>query len=254
VAYFALEGALVGQFAHLYACNREAARFYQERYPHLSERVVHYRNMVDNERFYALASGERAARRRALATELGLAAETRFVLFAGRLHGQKDPLLLVRGFARLTSADCCLLIAGAGELAPAVAAEVERLGLGERVRLLGPLDQERLAELQQLAHVFALTSAYEGLPMVALEALACGTPVVTTRAGDTPDLLIAGSGEVCAERTPEAVAAALAAVLDAPERYPAERCILAAQPFAARRVVADLCAPMLASWRAPSGF
>jgi glycosyltransferase involved in cell wall biosynthesis len=180
---------------------------------------------------------------------MGLDDRTRFVLFAGRLHGQKDPLLLVRAFARLGDPLVHLLVAGAGELEGEVRSELCRLGLAGRATLLGPVPQERLAGLHQLASAFVLTSAYEGLPMVALEALACGTPVVTTRAGETPHLLIPGSGAVAEEFTPEAVAGSLGAVLAYPERYPAGRCAEAAEPYAARSVVPALCAEILGRWQ-----
>jgi glycosyltransferase involved in cell wall biosynthesis len=55
--------------------------------------------------------------------------------------------------------------------------------------MLGSVRQAELAELHRICNAFVLTSAYEGLPLVALEALACGTPVVTTRCGETPNLL-----------------------------------------------------------------
>lgn len=247
-AYFALERSLVGQFDQLLSCNRESAAFYCEQYADLAERVLYYKNMVDNETFFPLEDAERDRARQLLARQMGLSEATRFVLFAGRLHGQKDPLRLVRAFARVAEPETHLLIAGAGELEAQVRSEIEHLNLTNRATLLGPVAQERLADLHRLASAFVLTSDYEGLPMVALEALACGTPVVTTRAGETPHLLSLGSGLVAADFTPEAVATALTSVLKHPEHYAARRCILAAHPYGAQAVVGDLCAGMLRRW------
>lgn len=106
--------------------------------------------------------------------------DTKFILFAGRLHPQKELLLLVRAIAALGDLNLHLLIAGDGELATQVRAEIEQLGLSKRVTMLGAVVQDELAKLHQVASVFVLSSAYEGLPLVVLEALACGTPVVTT--------------------------------------------------------------------------
>jgi glycosyltransferase involved in cell wall biosynthesis len=141
-----------------------------------------------------------------------------------------------------------LLIAGDGELADAVRSEIDQLRLSKRITMLGSLDQAELAELHRLCNAFILTSAYEGLPLVVLEALACGTPVVTTRCGETPKLLSAGSGTVCEERTPVAIADALRKVLLHPDDYPIESCVETAQPYGARTVITDVYSQMLCRW------
>jgi glycosyltransferase involved in cell wall biosynthesis len=249
VAYFALERLLIKHFTQIYSCNTESAKLYQQRYPTLADRVTFLKNTVDNEIFYPLAPKEWEEKRRALAKRLGLAEDTRFVLFAGRLHPQKDPILLVRAIAALNEPSVHLLIAGAGELAPEVRSEIDRLGLSERVTMLGAVVPEELAELHRISNAFVLSSAYEGLPVVVLEALACGTPVVTTRAGETPNLLSADSGIVCEERTPVALAEALRKVLLHPDDYPVQSCVRAAQPYGARAVVSDVYSQMLYRWQ-----
>jgi glycosyltransferase involved in cell wall biosynthesis len=141
-----------------------------------------------------------------------------------------------------------LLIAGEGELADEIRSEINQLGLSKRVTMLGGVNQAELAELHRICNAFVLTSAYEGLPLVVLEALACGTPVVTTRCGETPKLLSADSGIVCEERTPDAIADALRKVLLHPEDYPIESCVQAAQPYNARTVVRDVYSEMWLRW------
>jgi glycosyltransferase involved in cell wall biosynthesis len=247
-AYFALERLLVGQFTQILSCNTESVQLYRQRYPAIAKRVAYVRNTVDNEIFYPLTLEEREEQRRILAQRLGLAEDTRFVLFAGRLHPQKDPILLVRSIAALKEPNIHLLIAGDGELADAVRSEIDQLRLSKRITMLGSLDQAELAELHRLCNAFILTSAYEGLPLVVLEALACGTPVVTTRCGETPKLLSAGSGTVCEERTPVAIADALRKVLLHPDDYPIESCVQTAQPYGARTVITDVYSQMLCRW------
>jgi glycosyltransferase involved in cell wall biosynthesis len=247
-AYFIVERLLVRQFNQILSCNSESVKLYQQRYPTIADRVDYIKNTVDSEIFYPLSWEEQQQKKLALTRKLELSKNTQFILFAGRLHPQKDPVLLVRSISALADLNVHLLIAGDGELADEVRFEIERLGLSKRVSMLGPVVQTELAELHQIASVFVLSSAYEGLPLVALEALACGTPVVTTKCGETPRLLAADCGVICGERTPSAIADALRKVLLHSENYPIESCMRAAQPYSARSVICEIYSDMLHRW------
>jgi glycosyltransferase involved in cell wall biosynthesis len=247
-AYFALERLLVRQFDQILSCNTESQQLYRQRYPDLADRVSYIKNTVDNEIFYPLTLDEREQGRRILAQQMGLAEDTRFILFAGRLHAQKDPVLLLQSLAALNESNVHLLLVGDGDLRDKLRSEIGCLGLSKRVTMLGAVAQADIAQLQHICNVFVLTSAYEGLPVAVLEALACGTPVVTTRCGETPNLLSTGSGVVCQERTPAAIADALRKVLLHPGDYPIEACVQAAYPYSARRVVSAVYSDMLSRW------
>ncbi|KAF3885766.1 MULTISPECIES: glycosyltransferase [Nostocales] len=247
-AYYTLESLLVRQFDQILSCNTDATKLYKQQYPTLQDRVKYIKNSFDNEIFYSLTGEQREAKRRELASQLGLAEQTRFVLFAGRLHPQKDPILLVRAIAALSDPNVHLLIAGDGELAADVRAELVKLGLSSQVTMLGAVTQKEIAHLHRICNVFVLSSEYEGLPLVVLEALASGTPVVTTQCGETPKLLGVKSGIVCLERTPTCLAEAIRKVLIHPEDYPAEACVREAQPYAARTVIRDVYSDMLSRW------
>lgn len=83
-----------------------------------------------------------------------------------------------------------LVIAGRkGWLYEEVFAAVERLGLGERVRFLDFFDDAQLPALYNLAQAFVYPSLYEGFGLPALEALACGTPVVTAAVASLPEVV-----------------------------------------------------------------
>ncbi len=91
--------------------------------------------------------------------------------------------LMVRAYARLVARDPGvppLILAGFGALAPPVAELVVRLALTERVRIRTDLTPDGLVRLYQQASVFLQTSYEEGLGLAALEAMACGLPVVAT--------------------------------------------------------------------------
>lgn len=248
--YFALEKFLIEQFNHIYSCHTETAQFYQQKYPNLAQSISYLKNTVDEQIFYPLYS-EKQVQSQTLAQEMGLVKNTRFVLFAGRLHPQKDPLLLIDAFASLNSneeTDIHLLMAGAGELEAEIRVEIAKNGLKEKVTMLGAVTQVELARLHRISSVFVLSSVYEGLPLTVLEALSSGTPVVTTNSGETPKFLGQDSGIVCYERTPEAIAAALAKILHSPNLYPSTACVRTAKPYSAKSVVSEVYQNMFERW------
>ena len=246
--YFAFERRLMPQFDQVLSCNSESTALYQQYYPHLAERISFVRNSFDGDVFYPLPAAERHRLSRQQALQMDLPADTQFILFAGRLHPQKDPLLLLKALAHVSNPRAHLLVAGDGELAAAMAVEVERLNLAGRVTLLGAIGQAALANLHRIASLFVLTSAYEGLPLVVLEALACGTPVVTTNAGETPRLLHSDCGLVCRDRAPETIASAWETVLGNREQFPSTACVGNAQPYSAESVVKTIYKDMLRRW------
>jgi len=250
-AYFAIERQVVPQFTEILSCNTASAAFYKQRYPMCADRVGYLRNTVDDDVFFPLSGSERVQAQQAIARSLGLDEQTRFILFAGRLHAQKDPLLLIQAMAVLADANAHLLIAGEGDLEKPIRAEIARLNLSDRITMLGALPQSEMAKLQRVASVFVLSSVYEGLPVVVLEALSSGTPIVTTDCGETPNLLTPQSGVVCQERTAAALAAALDQVLAYPQNFPVAACTDAAKPFRASAIVKDLCGRMTQRWHAP---
>jgi len=112
-----------------------------------------------------------------------------FVLGAvGRLEPQKDFHLLISSFASLLPAmpAARLVIAGDGSLSASLAGQIERLGLGERCRLLGHVDDVPL--LHHALDLFVQSSNYEGTPNAVLEAMALESPIVATDAGGTAEI------------------------------------------------------------------
>lgn len=101
------------------------------------------------------------------------------ILGVGRLTRQKDFFTLVRAFAELRRRRCArLIILGEGEDRPALEALVAELGVGDSVSLPGFRDNA--AAYMARSALFVLSSAWEGLPTVLIEALAAGTRVVST--------------------------------------------------------------------------
>ena len=108
-----------------------------------------------------------------------------FVLLAARIRDpRKNVNLLLHAFARVRAvrSDVTLVIAG-DEPLPATRALADDLSLAESVQFRGLLPRSQLIRLYQSAEIFALPSLQEGLGISVLEAMACGTPVVSTRCG-----------------------------------------------------------------------
>jgi glycosyltransferase involved in cell wall biosynthesis len=111
--------------------------------------------------------------------------EVPVVLSAGRLTRQKDFPVLIRAFSRVyASRRCRLVLLGEGEERRSLEALLEDLGLRQCVSLQGFV-RNPFAYMRRAA-VFALSSAWEGLPGALIQALACGVPVVATDCENGP--------------------------------------------------------------------
>ncbi len=106
---------------------------------------------------------------------LGLKGE-KVVGFVGRFSDQKDPLLALRTFARIKDSQLRLVMVGDGPLRAEVEKESEKLGIGERILLLGTREAR---EVFPAFDLLLLTSRYEGFPYVVLEAFALSIPIVS---------------------------------------------------------------------------
>jgi glycosyltransferase involved in cell wall biosynthesis len=117
------------------------------------------------------------------------------ILFAGVIARVKGVHHLVRVFARLAAdvEGVRLVIAGReadATYAAQIRAEVHAAGLTERVVFVGEVTQQRLADLMAACRVFVLPSLSEGLGRAVVEAMACGAPVIASRVGGVPELIV----------------------------------------------------------------
>ena len=118
--------------------------------------------------------------------------DTDVVLSAGGMIEQKDfsTLLEAVAIALESRSTLRLIILGEGPLRDALIRTAEELDIGDRVSLPGYVDNQY--SYMQNADVFALSSRWEGLPTVLIEAMACGTPVVSTDCRSGPREILAG--------------------------------------------------------------
>lgn len=146
------------------------------------------------------------------------AGEPVHVVYLGLISDGKGTFALLDAWAKVVAGAAGpvrLTIAGNGESARA-RRRVAELGLGASVTLRPWLSAAEVAELLREAHVLAMPSRAEGQPMAVLEAMANGLCVVASDVGGIPELLAGGSGVLVPPDDPDALAAALIAVIDDP--------------------------------------
>jgi glycosyltransferase involved in cell wall biosynthesis len=157
------------------------------------------------------------AARPSLRESLGL--NRRFVWLAvGRFEIAKDYPNMLRAFARIheQQPDAVLLLVGRGSLQAETEVLVRELGLNGVVRFLGVRDD--VPEVMSAADGYVMSSAWEGMPMVLLEAAAAGLPIVATRVGGNQEVVQEGiNGFLVAPRDPEALASAMSRLASLPE-------------------------------------
>jgi glycosyltransferase involved in cell wall biosynthesis len=139
------------------------------------------------------------------------------VLCVGRLVPVKGQLVLLEAVAELVRGghDVRVGLVGAGPMHDELAAAARRLGIEERVELTGPLGHPEVLERMRAADVFCLPSFAEGVPVVLMEAMALGVPVVTTRVMGIPELVEDGvSGLLVAPGSRSELVAALRRLID----------------------------------------
>jgi len=123
---------------------------------------------------------------------LGLAENEQIVLSVGRLHVSKGFPILVEAVARLRAAFPDILVAIVGgpdseaDATRHILDTAQRLGIADRVRLVGPQPPSELVNWYSAADVFCLPTSREGSANVLYEAMSCGLPVVTTPVGGNP--------------------------------------------------------------------
>ncbi len=119
-------------------------------------------------------------------------AEVPGLLFVGRMSVQKDPVTVVRALALLKDLPWSCVMIGEGPLMPSVREEISRSGLEGRIELRGWVSSEGVSAAMHEAAILLMPSLSEGLPMVAVEALANGLAIAGSRIGGLADVAIGG--------------------------------------------------------------
>jgi len=235
----ALDRQLAERSAALVACSTAVAGHVEERLGLAAGRVVVVPNGVDGERFRPAAdAAARVAARQRLLPQLGWTAGDEdpeglasqpWIALVGRLSRQKGQDLLLRAAARLRHAhpEARWLLVGSAD---DTATRDELLALAAALRLPAnrvslPGHLQDMPTLYQGIDLLAAPSRWEGYGLMLVEAMACGTAIVASRAGAIPEVV--GDGELADRDRPaelvasddvDALAAAIGGLLRDPER------------------------------------
>jgi len=186
-----------------------------ERYVHVGavprHKICYIPNGVDTERFKPNLEDRLKVRK-----ELGV--EGFVWLAVGRFDPPKDYPNMLQAFARVVHKhlNTMLLIAGDGPLRKTMENMTRELGVEKHVKFLGI--RRDIPQLMNAADAYVMSSEWEGMPMVLLEASACGLPIVATNVGGNAEIVLDGqTGFLVPPKSQEALSQAMLRMMDLPE-------------------------------------
>jgi len=168
-------------------------------------KVLH--NGVDLKRFKPLPLVKAEMRKK-----LGIPKDAKVVLTVRRLVYKNgvDTLIDAANLAVKKKPALVFIIAGKGPDMASVQSQIEQLGLEKNIKLTGFVADQDLSLYYNTADLFVLPSkSGEGLPLVALEAMACGLPVIATNVGGINEIMVKGFGKLVPANNPEALTDAI---------------------------------------------
>jgi len=137
------------------------------------------------------------------------------LICVGRLEELKGFDLVIKALNEID--DATLLIIGDGPLKGHLETLANEVGVSNRVRFLGEVSHDDLPVYYTIADVMVLASSREGWPNVLLESMACGTPVVATQVGGTPEVVASyDAGVLSSSRTVKGLLDAICQILEHP--------------------------------------
>jgi glycosyltransferase involved in cell wall biosynthesis len=241
-----LERRAFAQMQKIFTVRQSAAQRYRRLYPELADRFAFIPTWVDSTVFMPSPSdSSRKLTRAVLRRQIGISPDAPLLVFVGRLDQQKDPLLLIESFKLSVGAlpNLHLAIIGDGVLRSRVEEVVRVHGLTAQVHFLGVRPPLEIAEILRAADLYVLCSAYEGMPIAMLEALATGLPVVSTDVGEVRLVVHDGiNGQISETRDPESFAEAILRALSRTETLRGAACEQAVSKYRPEPVLENIYA------------
>ncbi len=197
---------------HIIAVSYYTAKTIQEKFAIPADAITVIPNGVDSD-FHPIADFNNSIGALRLRQELGIQSDQKIVLAVSSDHPRKNTTTTVRAFAHALQQDSRLILIKVGEPGlPAgremLLAEIDRLKIRQQVRIINTVSHSRLNELYNAADVFIYPSRFEGFGLPPLQAMAAGTPVVTSNATSLPEVV----GEAAIMHSPDDAAAFSASI------------------------------------------
>lgn len=176
--------------------------------------TIHYTGL-DRDRFRPLGHPQLRTQL-AKRLDFALTDNAPLLVCVGNLIATKGQDIALRALAQLP--DARLILVGKGELADNLRALAAELGVDDRVHFTGSVDHDVMPLILSAADAMVLPTQREGLANAWVESIACGTPVVTTDVGGVREIVTSDAAGRIVERTPEAFADAVRAILANPPK------------------------------------
>ncbi|MCL1978342.1 MAG: glycosyltransferase family 4 protein [Candidatus Bathyarchaeota archaeon] len=173
-------------------------------------KVLH--NGVDLSRFKPLPKVKEKMRKK-----LGISKDVKVILTVRRIVYKNgvDTLIDAANIAVKKKQKLVFIVVGKGPDMVSIQNQIEQLGLEKNIKLTGFVADQDLHLYYNMADLFVLPSkSGEGLPLVALEAMACGLPVIATNVGGINEIMVKGFGKLVPANNPEALAKAIVEFAD----------------------------------------
>lgn len=242
-AYEWLEARIMARVHSAWCVRESGVQVLRQRYPALARQTHFVPTWVDTSVFSPVNEAERAGLRTSLAQAWELDTGSRWVISVGRLDTQKNPQRLLQSIAHLKAEGQRLtwLVVGDGVLRPELDRLVAQAGIQAQVCFLGLQSTAQISQWLRAADVFALPSAYEGMPMALLEALGSGLPAAVTDVGEVRRVVQSGvNGSIATAQTDDAWNEALREVLTHADTWRGAPARDAIEPYQPERVLAPV--------------
>jgi glycosyltransferase involved in cell wall biosynthesis len=209
--YSFLEARVIKKMEKIFVVSISGLEYYKKKYPSYSERF-HFMPSWPNVKIFKKLDVEKET----ILAKYGIDRNP-ILLYVGRLENPKNPKLLISSFSIVAKyyPNSGLIIVGEGTMRGELEKYVKEIGLQQNIFFLGYRSQPEVSELMNASDVFVLTSVFEGMPVVVLEALCCGLPVVSTNVGEVKLVIKNGeSGAVVDSEDPKAIAEAIIKIIE----------------------------------------
>jgi glycosyltransferase involved in cell wall biosynthesis len=232
--YSILETFFISQMKKIFVVSQEGCKYYKNKYLKISERFEFLPTWYNEKIFYR----DRDINKQGVLKLFNIEDQKYLILFVGRLEKVKRPLLIIEVFTIVNQylPNSSLIIIGDGSLKEVIIEKVKSKVLERKVYLLGKKTEQEISKIMNISNLLLLTSGFEGMPIVVLEALACGIPVVCTKVGEVELVVKEGiSGKVVDSSDPDKIATAVIEVLKNPPS--SESCQKAVSNYSQEKVI-----------------